>query len=254
MPATGGPRGAGGPGNVAAPPAAAPYWRGPANAAPLPRTEPTMPRPRSAPPQLLAACALALAACSPAPAPASDPGAAAAPAGAGTATATASAARTSPDDVRALLSALADDRMEGRRTGTPGELRARPRFIAAQIRAPASRPRATAPSSSASPSRWCRAPTARRVPRAAALRGADTVPAARGAPDVNVVGVLPGTRPRRATVGARRRALRPRRHRRGGERRLRHNGADDDATGAVAVLEIARALAATPPDAASCSC
>ncbi len=206
-----------------------------------------MPRPRSAPPQLLAACALALAACSPAPAPVSDPGAAPA----GTATAAPSAAgtsRTSPDDVRALLSALSADSMEGRRTASPGSARAA-RFIAAQLQRIGIQPAGDS-------AFYQRVPMAL-VPRPNGSNGyrllntpgdADTIPAARRAPDVNVVGVLPGSDPalrdQYVVVGAHfdhigiGRAV---------DGDSINNGADDDGSGTVAVLEIARALAQSPP-------
>ncbi len=208
-----------------------------------------MPRPRSALPQLLAACALALAACSPAPAPATDPGTAGAPAGTVTATAPAAGgARTSPDEVRALLSALAADSMEGRRAATPGGARAA-RFIAEQLRMAGIQPAGDS-------GFYQRVPTVL-VPRPngtsgyrllGALSDADTVPAARRALDVNVVGILPGSDPalrdQYVVVGAHFDHIGIGRATDGDSI---NNGADDDGSGTVAVLEIARALAGSPP-------
>ncbi len=208
-----------------------------------------MPRIRSAPPQLLAACALALAACSPAPAPASDPGSAGAPAGTSAAAAPAAgAARTSPDDVRALLSALAADSMEGRRAATPGSARAA-RFIAAQLQRAGIQPAGDSAFYQRVPMALVPRPNGTNAYRLLnTLADADTVPAARRAPDVNVVGILPGSDPalrdQYVVVGAHfdhigiGKAV---------DGDSINNGADDDGSGTVAVLEIARALAQSPP-------
>jgi hypothetical protein len=203
-----------------------------------------MPRTRSALPSLLAASALALAACTPAPSPAPVPAADPVP----TLRLPAAAGATSPDTVRALLSALSADSMQGRRAATPGSARAA-RFLAEQLRRHGVEP--------AGDSGYFQRVPMVRVPRPNgthayrllnAASDADTVPAARHAHDVNVVGIVRGTDPalrdEYVVVGA----------------HFDHlgvgapvvgdsvfNGADDDGSGVVAVLETARALAQDPP-------
>jgi hypothetical protein len=149
--------------------------------------------------------------------------------------------------VRAGLHALAHDSMEGRRTGTAGARRAA-RYIAAQMQDIGLAP--------AGDSGFLQ-----RVPLARVMRGnrtslallpdiasLDTVPADRRVLDANVVGVIRGSDPalrdEAVLVGA----------------HYDHigivgavngdsiaNGADDDASGVIAVLEIARALASGAP-------
>ena len=148
-------------------------------------------------------------------------------------------------DVRRVLSALADDSMEGRRTASAGELRAA-RFIASEMKAIGLTP--------AGDSGFIQ-----RVPLAAvegrrggegyrvqqSWAGLDTIPAERRRVGHNVVGILPGTDPALRNeyilVDAHLDHL-------GIGRPLDgdsiYNGADDDASGVTAVLEIARALAA----------
>ena len=185
----------------------------------------------------LAACALALAACSPAPAPAGSSPAAAA--GDGT---------VRVEDVRAALTALAADSMEGRRTGTPGSARAA-RFIAERLRAAGVEPLGD-------DGFFQRVPMVAMPPRAAGgtprlrLQGpgdADSVPAGRRVQDVNVVGIIRGSDPalreEAVVVGAHFDHLGVGRAVDGDSI---YNGADDDGSGTVAVLEIARALMAGP--------
>ncbi len=191
-----------------------------------------MPRSRSVPPQLLAACAVALAACSPAPAPAQ------AVAGGG----------TSPEEIRAQLSVLAADSLEGRRTATPGSARAA-RYIAERLRSYGIEPAGDSAYYQRVPMALVQRPngtTAYRLLNTVA--DSDTVPAARRADDVNVVGILRGSDPalrdEYVVVGAHFDHIGIGRPVNGDSI---NNGADDDASGTVAVMEIARALAKSPP-------
>jgi hypothetical protein len=152
--------------------------------------------------------------------------------------------------VRALLGALAHDSMQGRLAGTVGERRAAT-FIAARMQSAGLTP--------AGDSGWFQRVPLRLVPRlmadgrvrlrpvrVASVEALDTVPVERRAWGLNVIGVLPGA------VDARRdSALLVTAH-------YDHlgmgpavdgdsiyNGADDDASGTVAMLETARLLGAT---------
>jgi hypothetical protein len=183
---------------------------------------------------------------------------------------------TTPQRVRSLLTALAHDSMAGRATGTPGAAKAA-RFIAAVMsearlvpagdsgffqRVPVSKDSVATPQrrrvpdgvdsagrprfrveTLAGPPVW--RSTFRVLPSLADL---DTIPAARRTPAVNVVGMIRGADPSLAGeyvlvdahydhlgIGA---AV-------NGD--SIYNGADDDASGTVAVLEIARQMAAGPP-------
>ncbi|HET7603407.1 MAG TPA: M20/M25/M40 family metallo-hydrolase [Gemmatimonadales bacterium] len=151
------------------------------------------------------------------------------------------------DEVRRVLSALADDSMEGRRTASPGELRAA-RFVVSEMKAIGLTP--------AGDSGFIQ-----RVPLAAvegrrggegfrlqdSWAGLDSIPAQRRREGHNVIGILPGSDPalrdEYILVDAHLDHL-------GVGRPLAgdsiYNGADDDASGVTAVLEIARALAAGP--------
>lgn len=153
--------------------------------------------------------------------------------------------------VYGLLSALAADSMEGRGTGAPGGMRAAT-MIAEQMRAigisPAGDsgymqrvPLYLAPST--------RGPAGQLRPSLAASWAAlDTVPAARRLSGVNVVGVLRGgdavLRDEAILVDAHYDHLGIRAN---GTPDSIYNGADDDASGTIAVLEIARMMAAGPP-------
>jgi hypothetical protein len=153
--------------------------------------------------------------------------------------------------VYGLLSALAADSMEGRGTGTPGGMRAAT-MIAEQMRAigisPAGDsgymqrvPLYLAPST--------RGPAGQLRPSLASSWAAlDTVPAARRLSGVNVVGVLRGgdavLRDEAILVDAHYDHLGIRAN---GTPDSIYNGADDDASGTIAVLEIARMMAAGPP-------
>ncbi len=167
--------------------------------------------------------------------------------------------------MRRELSALADDSMEGRGTGTVGSARAA-RYIAGVMREIGLTPAGSADgrgtfvmavgaSAGAAPDTdrtryFQRLPavrSGRRVRILGDMAALERVPPDRRAEVVNVVGVLPGTDTARGgqaiVVDAHYDHLgigQPV----GGD--SIYNGADDDASGTVAVLEIARALAAGP--------
>jgi hypothetical protein len=165
--------------------------------------------------------------------------------------------------VRALLEPLAHDSMEGRAIWTRGMDRSA-RMIAAQMakiglepvgdsgffqRIPGAVPPPPAPgAAAAAPGRGGRGGGITRLPSIAAW---DTIPAARRRTAINVVSVL---RPAQRTpsadsivlVGAHFDHLPPRAGG-GAAADTIFNGADDDASGVVAVLEIARAMKAGPP-------
>ncbi|HYH82026.1 MAG TPA: M20/M25/M40 family metallo-hydrolase [Longimicrobium sp.] len=159
--------------------------------------------------------------------------------------------RTTVEDVRAQEFALAADSMEGRYTGTPGMERAA-RYLAGRFRALGLQPAGDDGYLQLLPLAW-EEQGGRRIPRL--LNGwADTAGVAAGlrGRGVNVVGVLPGGDPAlrgqvvlidahydhlgTAALGTCDAA--------GGDSVC--NGADDDASGVVAVLEIARELARGP--------
>jgi hypothetical protein len=159
-------------------------------------------------------------------------------------------------EVRRLLSALADDSLEGRATGTPGSARAA-RLIAREMERMGLEPAGDSgyfqrvPVAVATQSRTM--PNGSVVTRTrptlyASFAALDTVPAARRRTAVNVVGRIRGTDPvlRDSVVLV--------------DAHYDHlgigapvngdsiyNGADDDASGVVAVLEAARALASGQP-------
>ena len=191
----------------------------------------------------LIAAAVALTGCARAGAPSTTPAAAIAP--------VANIERT-----RMLLTALAHDSMEGRRVATAGEARAA-RFIAAQLRALGIEPAGD------NNSYFQRLPLARTTIRSRTQSGEvrdrigtallpsladlDTVAAERRLTSVNVVGILRGSDPQLASevvvlgshfdhtgIGP---AI---------DGDSINNGADDNGTGTVAVIESARILAAGP--------
>jgi len=155
---------------------------------------------------------------------------------------------TSAADVKRLLYPLADDSMAGRMTGSPGEAMAA-RFIAAEMQRIGLKPLgdsgyfqrvAVAAMPLAAPSRSGRT---ERIVLLKSLADLDTIPAERRRPSVNVLGVLEGSDPvlkneivlidahfDHIGTGL---AI-------GGD--SIYNGADDDASGVTAVLEIARQL------------
>ena len=164
-------------------------------------------------------------------------------------------ATTTEADVRRLLSALADDSLEGRATGSRGSAKAAA-IIAAEMQRIGLTPAGDSGYFQRVPlvlrERTRPLPgggsTTRLLPALApSLRALDTVPSYRRAAGVNVVGILRGSDPRlrdsvvlidahydHLGIGP---AV-------NGD--SIYNGADDDASGVVAVLEIARALAAGP--------
>ena len=151
-------------------------------------------------------------------------------------------------EVRRLLGALAHDSMEGRGTASRGSERAA-RFIASELASFGVQPAGDS-------GFFQRVPVAmqsrngRRVPRLLpSLEARDTVPPADRATAVNVVGLIPGADPalRNEVVLIAAHydhlGIRP-----GTPGDSIFNGADDDASGVVAVMEIARAFArGTPP-------
>lgn len=161
------------------------------------------------------------------------------------------AAPVDPASVAASLSALAADSMEGRATGTVGEERAA-RFIAAELERYGVAP--AFPAAAGRDSAWYQGvPVVRRtggqgLQLLQSWEAYDSVPAERRLRARNVVGVIRGSDPalrdEAVIVGA----------------HFDHvgvgpavngdsiyNGADDDASGVVTVLEVGRALAAGPP-------
>jgi len=147
------------------------------------------------------------------------------------------------EDVRAALSVLAADSMEGRGTGTPGSARAA-RYIVGELRRFGVEPAGDS-------AYFQRVPLVRvgaRGMRLARAGDADTVPAERRFSDVNIVGIIRGSDPALrdevVVVGSHYDHMGIGRAVNGDSI---YNGADDDASGTVAVLEVARALAKSPP-------
>ena len=169
---------------------------------------------------LVAACA-----CAGGPAPAADP-------------------TVAPDEVRAIVSALAADSMEGRRTGTPGSARAS-RFLADRMRRYGLQP--------AGDSGYFQRVTyvVAQGPEGQTLRLAGAGSADTGGSrvvDYNLVGVIPGSDPalrnEAIVLGAHFDHIGIGKPVAGDSI---NNGADDDASGVATVLAAARALKATPP-------
>ena len=148
----------------------------------------------------------------------------------------------SEENVRAALSVLADDSLMGRSTGTPGSAAAAA-YIASQLESFGVDPAGDS-------GFFQRVPMARvtRRGRSGAVllpsfADLDTVPAARRLVDVNVIGIIRGETEEAVVIGAH--------HDHVGvgtpvDGDSVYNGADDDASGVVAVLEVARALASGP--------
>jgi peptidase M28-like protein len=150
-------------------------------------------------------------------------------------------------DVRALLGVLADDSLEGRATASPGERKAA-RFIAEQFRAIGLAPAGDSGFLQRVPLVWLRQGGGREhLALAPSGDEAATTGGNRQTVAFNVAGVLRGSDPvlrdEAILVDAHYDHLGI------GEARMGdsiYNGADDDASGVVAVIEIARALAAGP--------
>jgi hypothetical protein len=172
----------------------------------------------------LASCSGARSAAPPSPAPAATPAAAAAP------------ATASPGQLRDWLSVIAADSLRGRATGTPGAAKAA-RLIAEAMQEMGLRPAGDS-------GFYQRVPLFR---GGSGLLLGDSLTGAEFT-DVNVVGILPGAdsalRDEAVIIGAHYDHLGvgvPV----GGD--SVYNGADDDGSGVIATLAIARALAAGPP-------
>jgi hypothetical protein len=152
------------------------------------------------------------------------------------------------DDVRALLTAIAHDSLEGRRTGTRGTAAAA-RIIESEFRRAGLQPGGDSGFFQRVPIEIDRRMVGRtRMVLLQSLADRDTIPADRTRTDANVIGVLPGSDPilrdEVVIVGAHYDHL--------GVGRVVdgdsiYNGADDDGSGTVATMMIARALAAIAP-------
>ncbi len=159
-----------------------------------------------------------------------------------------------PQRVAALLEALAHDSLEGRDTGSRGG-NAAARLIATALREAGVQPAGDSGFFQRVPvarqAMTLRDGTTRRVLRLQSdFAARDTFPAADRVDAVNVIGVLPGSDPPPAArdsavvVGAHYDHVGIGRPVNGDSI---YNGADDDASGVVAVIEIARILAAQRP-------
>ena len=184
---------------------------------------------------LTLAAAAALAACAPAAVPAPAPPA--------PAPAPANEVAVRVEDVRMQMEALAADSMEGRGTGTVGGMRAAV-YLAKRLEALGVQPAGEFAYFQIVP---VVADSSGRLRLAGSLDEVAELPAEQRRQAFNVIGMIPGSDPalrhEAIVVGAHYdhlgigRAV-------GGD--SIYNGADDDASGSVAVLEIARALARGP--------
>ena len=159
-------------------------------------------------------------------------------------------------DVRRQLFALADDSMLGRRTGTPGIAKAT-RFIAREMQVAGLTPAGDSgffqrvPMAMRPVEVIGRDSTRRTVERLVlfpSVAALDTVPPERRRVDVNVVGMIRGSDPvlrdSAIVIAAHHDHIGIRS---GASPDSIYNGADDDASGVVAVLQVAKALARTKP-------
>ncbi|HEX5723972.1 MAG TPA: M20/M25/M40 family metallo-hydrolase [Longimicrobiaceae bacterium] len=150
-----------------------------------------------------------------------------------------------PENVRRALQALAHDSMEGRATATPGMFRAA-RYLAEQFRAIGLEAVGDSGYFQRVPLAWQPRPGGGRRPvLLASWEAWNGQPEERRALGLNVVGVLRGTdlAEQAVLIDAHYDHLGVGRPVAGDDL---YNGADDDASGVVAVVEIARALAAGP--------
>ena len=149
-------------------------------------------------------------------------------------------------DVRRVLGALADDSMEGRATGSRGSARAA-RFIADEFKRYGVQPAGDSGYFQRVPVAYSSREANRRIRLLPSLAARDTIAVDLRASAVNVVGIIPGSDPvlrdQVVLIDAHYDHLGLRANASGDSI---YNGADDDASGVVAVLEIARALAAGP--------
>jgi len=149
-------------------------------------------------------------------------------------------------EVRAMVAVLAADSMEGRRTGTPGAARAA-RYIADLMRQAGLEPGGDG--GSYLQRMQLAAVVGRRGQPEMEVRDGttDSIPPERRAADQNVIGIVrgrdPALRDRAIVVGAHYDHIGLGRPVDGDSV---YNGADDDASGVVTVLEVARALARGP--------
>lgn len=149
-------------------------------------------------------------------------------------------------EVRRLLGALAHDSMEGRATGTRGSERAA-RFIAAELARYGVEPAGDSGFFQRVPAAFIERNGRRRVVPLSSLAARDTIALSARANVANVVGIIRGSdaavRDEVILVDAHydHLGIRPNE-----SPDSIFNGADDDASGVVAVLAIARALASAP--------
>ena len=159
-------------------------------------------------------------------------------------------------DVRRQLFVLADDSMQGRRIATPGIARAA-RFIADEMRRAGLEPAGDSGYFQRVPLALRRVEvvgrdssrrTVETLVLLANVADLDTIPAERRRMDVNVVGVIRGSDPvlrdSAIVIGAHHDHIGIRS---GASPDSINNGADDDASGVVTVLQIAKALARSNP-------
>ncbi len=148
--------------------------------------------------------------------------------------------------MRRLLGAIAADSMEGRGTATAGSARTA-RFIAAELARYGVQPAGDSGFLQPVPVAFTSRNGDRWLTLLPTLEARDSVPAADRANAVNVVGIIAGSDPtlrdQVVLVDAHYDHLGIQ-HGQAGD--SIYNGADDDASGVVAVMEIARALAAGP--------
>ena len=150
-------------------------------------------------------------------------------------------------DVRRLLGALAHDSMEGRGTGARGSERAA-RFIAGELARYGVRPAGDSGYYQRVPVAWVERDGRRRLTLLSSLADRDTMAFGARANAVNVIGIIEGTDPavrdEVVLIGAHYDHVGIRRNESSDSI---YNGADDDASGVVAVLATARALSQGPP-------
>ena len=157
-----------------------------------------------------------------------------------------SATQAAPARVRTQLTALAHDSMQGRRTGTVGAQRAA-RYVASVMQEIGLAPGGDAGFLQRIPLRATPAPRGARFTVLPSFAAFDTVPADARVIDGNVIGIIRGSDPtlrnEAVIVGAHydHIGIRPAVN---GDSIA--NGADDDASGVIAMLEIARALRRGP--------
>ena len=148
-------------------------------------------------------------------------------------------------EVREIVTVLAADSMEGRRTGTPGSARAA-RFLAERMRSIGLEPRGDSSYFQRVPYEVVRGPDGETL-RLPGTRGTDSATVERVI-DYNLIGVIRGTdstlRDQAVVLGAHFDHVGIGRPVQGDSI---YNGADDDASGVAAVLAAARTLAAAPP-------